>query len=339
MGKADEYQFDYLENNYRFADLVNGALFDGRQIVNPDELEPADTQIVYLGQEAGTRKNYKAIVDKTRIWKRRLIHIFAIENQTYVDYHMVLRNMLSESLNYQKQWKQKKTDHERNHDLKAGTDEFFSGMLEDEKFMPVITLVVYYGTEHPWNGARCLHDLLDLNDETRKFVTNYKLNLYDCHEHDTFDAYHTGLRQLFEVVRYGKDKEKLQQLMLENKETYSRIDSDTKELLEVVAKVKIGEEYEIMECEDKKYDMCKAFMDMKQEGVLEGKIEGKIEGRIEERQEHLVRTVCIKLRKNKSAEVIADELEEDLSEIEKVIKAQRIVGNYDIRQICMAMVP
>lgn len=60
-----------------------------------------------------------------------------------------------------------------------------------------------------------------------------------------------------------------------------------------------------MECEEKKYDMCKAFMDMKLEGVLEGKIE--------ERQEHLVRTVCIKLRKNKSAEVIADELEEDLS--------------------------
>lgn len=335
MGKADEYQFDYLENNYRFADQVNGALFDGRQVVNPDELEPADTQIVYLGQEAGTRKNYKAIVDKTRIWKGRLIHIFAIENQTHVDYHMVLRNMLSESLNYQKQWKQKKTEHERNHDLKAGTDEFFSGMLEDEKFMPVITLVVYYGTEHPWNGARCLHDLLDLDDETRKFVTNYKLNLYDCHKHDTFDAYHTGLRQLFEVVRYGKDKEKLQQLMLENKEAYSRIDSDTKELLEVVAKVKIGEEYEIMECEEKKYDMCKAFMDMKLEGVLEGKIEGKIE----ERQEHLVRTVCIKLRKNKSAEVIADELEEDLAEIEKVIKAQRIVGSYDIKQICMAMVP
>lgn len=335
MRKADEYQFDYLENNYRFADQVNGALFDGRQVVNPDELEPADTQIVYLGQEAGTRKNYKAIVDKTRIWKGRLIHIFAIENQTHVDYHMVLRNMLSESLNYQKQWKQKKTEHERNHDLRAGTDEFFSGMLEDEKFMPVITLVVYYGTEHPWNGARCLHDLLDLDDETRKFVTNYKLNLYDCHEHDTFDAYHTGLRQLFEVMRYGKDKEKLQQLMLENKEAYSRIDSDTKELLEVVAKVKIGEEYEIMECEEKKYDMCKAFMDMKLEGVLEGKIEGKIE----ERQEHLVRTVCIKLRKNKSAEVIADELEEDLAEIEKVIKAQRIVGSYDIKQICMAMVP
>ena len=85
-----------------------------------------------------------------------------------------------------------------------------------------------------------------------------------------------------------------------------------------------------MENGEKKYDMCKAFVDMRLEGVMEGKQE--------ERQEHLVKTVCIKLRKNKSAEIIADELEEELSEIEKVIEAQRLVGNYDVKQICMAMV-
>ena len=51
MGKADEYQFDYLEDNYRFADQVNGALFQGRQIVKPDELEPAEAQSVYLGKK------------------------------------------------------------------------------------------------------------------------------------------------------------------------------------------------------------------------------------------------------------------------------------------------
>ena len=58
---------------------------------------------------------------------------------------MVLRNMLSESLGYHKQWKQKKESHENKKDLKTGSDEFFSGMGKDEKFMPVITLVVYCG--------------------------------------------------------------------------------------------------------------------------------------------------------------------------------------------------
>ena len=325
MGRADEYQFDYLDDNNRFADQVNGALFHGRQVVKPDELESADMQAVYLGKEAGRRKNYKTVVDKTRMWRGRLIHILAIENQTYVDYHMVLRNMLTECLSYQKQWKQKRAAHKKEADLKIGTDEYMSGMAKNERFIPVITLVVYCGTEHPWDGARCLHELLEIDDEVREFVTNYRLNLYDCHAHDTFDEFHTGLRQLFEVVRYGKDKAKLKEVMETNKETYSNLDSDTRELLEVVAKVKIKEEKQDMEKEEKKYDLCKAFVDMKLEGIEEG------------RKEYLVQTVCIKIQKNKSAEVIADELEEELSEIKKVIEAQRQVGSYDVKRICAVL--
>ena len=160
------------------------------------------------------------------------------------------------------------------------------------------------------------------------------MNLYDCHEHDTFDEYHTGLRQLFEVVRYGRDKEKLQQIMEQNKETYSRLDQDTRELLEVVAKIRIKEEEEVMENGEKKYDMCKAFVDMKLEGIEEGRKAGREEGR----RYYLVQTVCIKLRKNKQPQIIAEELEEELSEIEKVIAAQKKVGSYDVEQICMAMI-
>ena len=37
-------------------------------------------------------------------------------------------------------------------------------------------------------------------------------------------------------------------------------------------------------------------------------------------------------------EVMAEELEEELSEIEKVIAAQKKVGSYDVEQICMAMI-
>ena len=263
MGRADEYQFDYLDDNRRFADQVNGALFHGRQVVKPYELEPADMQMVYLGKEAGNRKNFKTVVDKTRMWRGRLIHILAVENQSFVDYHMVLRNMLTE----------------------------------------------------------CLHELLEMDDDVRGLVTNYRLNLYDCHEHDTFDEYHTGLRQLFEVLRYGKDKDKLRAVMEANKEAYSRMDSDTRKLLEVVAKVKIKEDDQIMENGEKKYDLCKAFVDMKLEGS----------------REHLAKAVCIKLQKGKPANVIADELEEELAEIEKVIEAQKRAGSYDAEQVCKMM--
>ena len=85
-----------------------------------------------------------------------------------------------------------------------------------------------------------------------------------------------------------------------------------------------------MENGEKKYDMCKAFVDMKLEGIEEGRIEGS--------RERLVNTICIKLRKNKQPQIIAEELEEELSEIEKVIAAQKKVGSYDVEQICMAMI-
>ena len=320
MGKKDEYQYDYLDDNERFADQVNGALFGGRQIVKSGELEPADAQTVYLGKEAGTRENYKTIADKTRIWHGRLIHIIALQNQTYTDYRMILRNMLAESIGYHKQWKQKKAVHNRAKDLKLGTDEFLSGIAKDEKFIPIITLVVYCGTEHGWDGARCLHDLLEIDDEMKKYVTNYRLNLYDCHEHNTFDEYHTGLRQLFETIRYGRDKEQLQRIMEENRETYSNLDSDTREMIEVMANVKFPKKHKSMERKER-YSMLKAFEDMR----LEGKME------------HLIQAVCKKLQKNKPAEVIADELEEELSEVERVIAAQKEVGSYDTEQICKVL--
>ena len=268
MGTKDEYQFDYLDDNERFADQINGALFHGRQVVKPEELEPEEPQAVSLGKETKTG-NIKTIVDKVRIWKGKKLHILAVENQNYVDYRMVLRNMLSESVGYQKQWKRKKRAHERARDLKDG-DEYLSGMKKDEKFAPIITLVVYFGTDGGWDGARCLHDLLDIDDELREYVSNYRLNLYDCHEHDTFDEYKTGLRQVFETVRYVKDKAKLQQIMDENKEAYSRIDSETRDMLEAVTNVRIPERCNVGEKGKERYNMCNAFEQMKLEGYEEG---------------------------------------------------------------------
>lgn len=143
MGSKDEYLFDYLDDNARFADQINGAFFHGEQVVKPEELEEAEQEGIYLGKDAGKRKNVKTIVDKVRMWKGQKIHILAVENQNYVDYQMVLRNMLSESIGYHKQWKQKKREHERAKDLKGSKDEFLSGVRQNEKFTPIITLVVY----------------------------------------------------------------------------------------------------------------------------------------------------------------------------------------------------
>lgn len=273
MGKKDIYQFDYLDDYERFADQVNGALFGGRQVVKPDELEPADERTVYLGNETERRMTYEVVADKTRIWRGKQIHIIALQNQTYTDYRMVLRNMLAESIGYHRQWKMKKRTHKKAKDFETGSDEFLSGMAKDEKFTPIITLVVYCGMEHRWDGAKCLHDLLDIDDEMKKYVTNYRINLYDCHAHDTFDEYRTGLRQLFETIRYGKDKQQLKRVIEENRAAYSNIDSETKALIEVVANIKVDEKHITTENGKERCNMLKAFEDMKAEGKMESILE------------------------------------------------------------------
>ena len=113
--------------------------------------------------------------------------------------------------------------------------------------------------------------------------------------------------------------------MEENKEAYDNIDRDTKELLETVAKIRIPEEYKVIKNGEERFEMCKAFEDY------------KLEGKLEERQEHFVMLVCKKLQKNKPAEIIAEEVEEELPEVERIIAAQKKAGSYDVGEICKVL--
>ena len=54
--------------------------------------------------------------------------------------------------------------------------------------------------------------------------------------------------------------------MEENKEAYSSLDGDTREMLKVMVNVDISEEDKSMENGKKRYNMCKAFEDYRLEG-------------------------------------------------------------------------
>ena len=52
---------------------------------------------------------------------------------------------------------------------KLNPNEFLSRMKRTDKFSPVITIVIYYG-EEPWDGARSLHEMLNIPNEFKKYV-------------------------------------------------------------------------------------------------------------------------------------------------------------------------
>ena len=129
--------------------------------------------------------------------------------------------------------------------------------------------------------------------------------------------FRTDVRQVFDIIRYSEEPEKLKELV--KKETaYQNMEEDA---YDMVAAYMHTEELVSMKSFHKKkggkVDMCGAIAGLIAEGKMEGKLEGKLEG-----EEHkLVELVCKKLRKEKSAEVIAEELEEEPEKIQSICEA------------------
>ncbi len=210
--------------------------------------------------------------DKVRLWKGRILAVIAVENQTEVDYHMVIRNMLSEGMAYDRQWKKRKARHKAQKDLK-GSDEWISGMKKGEKLLPVITIVVYYGRDKAWDGARTLYELLEMGEDSAEilpFVSNYKLNLFDYHDYDTFEQFHTELQSVFEFLRYAGDRKSLQEKLYGNKERYQNLSGEAKTLLVQLTGIRRMPEIREEEWKKGEFDMCKAFEDMRKEGLEQG---------------------------------------------------------------------
>lgn len=274
MGLEDIQACDYLEDAERFADMLNGGLFQGRRVIEAKQLQEVNKNLSYTQSRTGKkleRDNVKRMIDGV------LYVTLVIENQHSIDYHMVMRNMLAESLEYHRQWKQMKKEHVQKGDLQSG-HEFISGMKQGEKFAPVITLVVYYG-EEPWNGATSLHELLDFgnfNKEIKQYVSDYHINVFDYHNCDDFSIFETKLGVVFEFLKYSKDKEKIRQLVATYEKERYTLDEET---FDLIAKLTKSEELlhmkEDIRGKDGEFVMCKALEDIKNEGKIEGKAEGE----------------------------------------------------------------
>lgn len=265
MGQRDLAQNDYLNDKTRFADMCNGILFQGKEVVRPEELQEADTSIIYYD---GKEQLKKIIPDKMCIWRGVLISVLGLEAQTKVDYGMVLRNMKADALSYQKQWIEKEKEYRRKGILKEGEIFSWSEPGKESRLVPVIMIVVYFGTDKAWDGARCLYDMLDFDKELEPYITNYKLNIFDYHDYDDFSFFKTENRLVFETLSCSDNKKEMKAFLISKAEEYDKLDMDTKMLIcdliglknniKVKEKIKGGAK------------MCKAIREWEEEAVERG---------------------------------------------------------------------
>lgn len=276
MGERDIRTVEYFSDDRRFADLMNARFFQGKEVVKAEELVEADKELLYPWKEKGE----KALRDSVMKWMGdTLFAIFVVEHQNEVDYHMVLRIMQQESMEYQRQWRKKKKQHLQEGDLHTSA-EFLSGMKKEDRFCPVLTLVVYYG-EAPYDGATSLHELLEWKEETKemkKYISDYHINVFDYHKQKTFEEFHSELQLLFEFLRYSSDKKSLKKLLAERKEAYYNVDKETYEMIAVLTNSQEMLEYKEKHTGEEENNMCQAITEMIEDGRREGEALGRREG-------------------------------------------------------------
>ncbi len=290
MAKEDEVLARYFSDNERYADLINGIGFGGRTVIKAEDLSDRDTK-------TGYHKNTRAVKGKQNTKYRDLFRkasfganfaVIGIENQKQVHYLMPMRCMEYDLKEYQRQEVEKKKEWEKEiQNGRSRTDaEFLSGFPEDGKLNPCITIVLYYGDD--WDGSTELHVFLDFTnipEELRNMVGNYKINLVNIKRLEQTNIFHTDIKQVFDFIRYEKNKDKLKELIV-NEPKYKTMSRDA---YDVIATFTKSEQLLPLEHQEGRgeVDMCQGLLDLREEAREEGKIEGKIEGREEANLENL----------------------------------------------------
>ena len=107
--------------------------------------------------------------------------MLGIEHQGHIHYAMPMRIMGYDYGVYKKQYDDNSSKYKTAEGMEA--DEYLSHMKKTDKFAPLITVVVYYG-EKKWDGAVSLHGMLDIPEEMKGYVNDYKMLLIEAAKSD-----------------------------------------------------------------------------------------------------------------------------------------------------------
>lgn len=267
-------------------------------------------------EEAEQTVKYRDVVRRVAMGANYAI--IGLENQEYINYALPVTCMNYDAGEYDKQ-RNSISKIVRDEKRYRNKGEFLYGFLKESRLHPVITFVLYSGEN--WDGPKELNDILDYNgmpDFLRDLVQNYKVNLIDIRNWEDTSVFKTDLRQVFDCIRYSKDKKKLTELVL-NQPEYKEISTDAVNVIRKYAKIEIKNMDEYSLGKGEKMNMCKAMEDWAaEERAAEERAEGKEEGREEGEMKTLLSQVSKKVLKGKIAEEIAEELEIDIHTVELI---------------------
>lgn len=275
--KPDIVLKNYWSNNEQFADLFNAVLFNGEQLIKPEELEDIDTEEASVLEHREYAESLKASRDVIKIQKKATIQgvelvLLGLENQEHIHYAMPMRIMGYDYGSYKKQYDSNAKGYKDKNGLEE--DEYLSKMKKTDKFIPVITIVIYYG-DKPWDGAFSLHDMLNIPEAMKPYVNDYKMLLVEARKNDLV-LHNINNKDLFNLLQIILDrslpKTEAKQKAIEYSETH---ETDKSVIMTVAGTANLKLDYNALERGDG--IMCSLFEEIKNEGRLAGEAKGIIE--------------------------------------------------------------
>lgn len=315
MGKFDVACKSFFSRSQNFADVINGAIFGGRMVINPVDLEDIGTERLF---ENGDKSYFVDVAKKWTVNGYNLL-IIAIENQKHVDYAMVIRNMFTEALAYKKQVNEIREHHNNIHDL--NDDEYLSKFAKKDMLTPIITVVIYFG-EKAWDGPRTLYDMMDMDERLKPYIFNYKLNLIDYHDYENMEIFHDECKLVFDALATRDNKKLFEDYFAKN----NHLHIQTANLVGQILNIDIKKKDILRTQEGDEANMCKALDEIKQDcisigekrGISIGKKKGISIGEIRERENNAINMIKLKLSVNTIMSCINISLDELKALSEKV---------------------
>lgn len=278
MGKRNIIWNDYISQNERFADFINGVLFEGKQLVSSESLKSLDTK---LWRRQRARNSYHEYIrDTVKLWEYEgKGYIFDIEPEECPHYALPVKYMNYESAEYARQYKELLQKHRKKKDLIS--EEYLSGFASSDRLMPVVTIGIYLG-EKPWTGCAGMSTMTRIGEipsDIRKrlipFWNEFHVNLLDIHTLESGDIFRTDLREVFGFLKRQGDKEELRRYVKGCK-NFRHLKEDA---FDVLSAYSSSEELELRKEEYRTKEgmnMCTALDELKEEGRQEGKVQGSI---------------------------------------------------------------
>ena len=170
MGQKDITQKNFEAYNDVFSDIVNGTLFDGREVIKPEALVDAMAKSQYKADDNAIHEQER---DVAKYWTDKNCYIrlalLGVENQLAIDTDMPLRVIGYDGSSYRDEMNQDKIV------IDEATGK--KHKIRHERY-PVVTIVLYFGRT-PWKKPLSLYDVLEIPADLKPFVSDYKINLID----------------------------------------------------------------------------------------------------------------------------------------------------------------